>query len=244
MLQLVDLDIGWGHRLLGFDDFSCLISGLVYGVIIVLLCAYMFHAVIAGGKSLPTTSRWFVAFMNLELVLFVGLMLAKMPKLCAIQDQFMQRLEMDCSLLRFLYVQRACVMVLVGGFCCWVFSSLAYFLSFGFQAIDRPEYAEHLELHDQTAQQGAPARSPLGFGTPPMAAPPQSFARRPVGEAIHVGPRSTVANLTRASGSSSAAAPQRTSYNIPRVSSSITTTATSQSHAEMQHLIKPPVAVF
>jgi hypothetical protein len=246
LLQLVDLDIGWGHELLGFDDYNCLLSGLLYGIIVVCLCAYMFNAVMTGGPTLPTTSRWFVAFMNLEIVLFVALALAKLPKACRIQEEFLPKLEMECSLFRFLYVQRVAVMALVAGFGCWVFSSLAYFLSFGFQAIDRPEYAQHLEMHEahaQAAQHGVdPSFAPVPAhhlaaasmaGTSKMLA---SFDRRPVGEAIHVGPNSM---------GTGSRPPMRTSYNIPRASTSQASTTTSDSRTLEYHpLIKQPVALF
>lgn len=39
--------------------------------------------------------------MNLEIVVFVGIALAKLPKLCKIQQQYMPKLAMDCELLRF-----------------------------------------------------------------------------------------------------------------------------------------------
>eukprot|EP00928_Gymnodinium_smaydae_P071980 TRINITY_DN55438_c0_g1_i1.p1 TRINITY_DN55438_c0_g1~~TRINITY_DN55438_c0_g1_i1.p1 ORF type:complete len:359 (+),score=53.23 TRINITY_DN55438_c0_g1_i1:156-1232(+) len=254
MLQLLDLDIGWGHELLGFDDYSCLMSGLIYGVVIVLASAYMFHAVLFGGQNLPLTSRWFVAFLNLEIVLYIGLMLAKLPKLCRIQATHLPKLEMDCELLRFLYVERAAVGLILAGLGIWVFSSLAYFLAFGFQAIDRPEYAEHLEIHDfHHGDAGPGAYSTSNRQGPPMMSvkPPaqsmrsqhssfapqtQSFARHP-----HPGTQSAMA----ARGSTLAVpGPQRTSYNIPRASSSMVTTATSRSQAESHPLIKPPVAVF
>lgn len=256
LLQLMDLDIGWSHELLGFDDESCLIGGLIYGVIVTLSCGYMFHAVLTGGSYLPMTSRWFVAFFNLEIVLFVGLALAKLPKLCKIQDKFLPRLEMNCNVLRFLYLQRVAIMTLVAGFGCWVFSSLAYFLAFGFQAIDRPEYADHLEMHDNQAdaQQGRSAPQMGMMGGTPSHTQLQSFNRSPVGEAVNVGPRSSFAQRGARSLGGSAMSTRmppgpyaggggggRTSYNIPRASSSMTT-ATSQ--AETQALIKPPVAVF
>ena len=75
----MDLDIGWGHRLFGFDDQSDLIAGnrdllglkkpiagLIYGVVIILVCAWTFHQINSirmGGEcvALPTASRWFGA---------------------------------------------------------------------------------------------------------------------------------------------------------------------------------------
>jgi hypothetical protein len=274
-LQLVDLDIGWGHELLGFDDYSCLLSGLIYGIMVVCLCMFMLNSVHSGGARLPTTSRWFVAFMNLEIVLFVGIALAKLPKLCKIQQEFLPNLEMDCELLRFLYVQRIFIMTMIAGFGCWVFSSLAYFLAFGFQAIDRPEYADHLEIHEahaqamQAGQQGDgfatipedhPAMASLGHqqraagsmapGSRMSLAPPsmtggRSFARRPVGEPVQVGSRASMAAGRPGTGSMLPGqnAP-RTSYNIPRASSSQVTSASSRSQAETQPFIKQPIAVF
>lgn len=263
LLQLADLDIGWGHKLLGFSDYTCLFFGLLYGIVIVVATGYMFYTVLHGGISLPITARWFVAFMNLEIVLYLLVVLCKMPKLCSIQNGFLPRLEMDCDLLRFLYLQRVALYTLLASVCCWVFSSLAYFLAFGFQVIDHPGYADQLEDHSnamlsqgpQTSNSVAPSagftphslRSQARPGTQGSLAANRGGG--PVGNAFRVGPSASFAGGPGSRPPSSmsmaprggASQSQRTSYNIPRASSSMVTSTTSHSHAA---LIKPPVAIF
>jgi hypothetical protein len=266
--------------LLGFDDYTCLMCGLLYGIVVVCASGYMLNAVLAGGTKLPQVSRWFVAFMNFEIVAFVGIALAKLPKLCKVQNEYLPKLEMQCELLKFLYIQRIAFLTIVAGFSCWVFSSLAYFLAFGFQAIDRPEYADHLDLHEAHAGAEQAGQQHHGlFGAIPENYPAASFAHslaapgtrqsmapgsirslnpRPVGEAIQVGPlagsraagsragslRALEAMSSRDIASSGGLRP---SYNIPRASSSLTTSASSSPGGyggETQPFIKNPVAVF
>jgi len=241
MLQLMDLDISWGHRLLGFDDKTCLVSGLIYGIIILLVCAYMFHAVFTGGHLLPGTTRWFVAFMTLQIFLYVFLVFVKYRKLCFIQDNFMPRLEMDCEVLKFMFLERAMVMVIIAGLCCWVVSSLAYFLAFGFQPIDKPEYAHHLEMHDVAHGDALPAASTrhvqghsLGGSLGP------SFHAPTMTRGVH-GSVAPGAGTLRSLSYSSQAQAQHTSYHIPRASSAATSTT---SGGQSQALIRPPIAIY
>lgn len=239
-LALLDLDVSWGHKLLGFDDFSCLLGGLLYGITIIILSMYMFHAVLTGGSYLPVTSRWFVAFMNFEIVLYLGLALAKGPKLCKIQVEFLPNIAMECELLRYLYYQRVLISTVIAGFCCWVFSSFTYLLHHsGFQAMDLPQYADHLDI--QGGQTQPPMRSSASlapYNSQRQVGPQrQSFARAPVGEAM----LSRASLAPRAQLASGVPKNSRTSYNIPRATSSMASTATS--HSE-RPLIRPPVAVF
>jgi hypothetical protein len=268
-MQLMDLDIGFGHELMGNDDWHCLVFGLLYGIVVVVTTGYMFQQVQSGGTELPKTSRWFVAFMNFEIVLYIGLVLVKLPKLCKIQNKHLSRLEMDCDLLRFLFLERAFVLVLLGGAGCWIFSSLAYFLAFGFQAIDRPEFAEHLDIHDSAHEgQGGVAPGMQRYvgqvdrfmhrvpqsgqvqsqSRGSLVQPPSQSFRQPVGGPVggsvypSGGSRAGTASRMMGSGMGSAYAPQ--SYHIPRATSSMVTTATAHSQAETQPFIKGPVAMF
>lgn len=178
LLELIDLDVSWGHNLLGFDDYTCLAFGLFYGLVIVCLSGYMFHSVHYGGERLPTTTRWFVAFFNLELVLYGGLILAKLPTICTIQSNHLVALKMECGLLKFIYINRAATILAVGGFCCWTFSSLAYFLSFGNAAMDKPEFAEMLAQHEDNMKAAPPGllasqqRPPVGGSLLPTSMAP------------------------------------------------------------------------
>lgn len=145
-LEMLDLDIGWGHNLLGFDDFTCLLSGLCYGVIVVLLSAYMLHAVMASHQQLAISSRWYVAFLHLEMVLYIGLVIVKMAKLCRLQEEFYPGLQMDCPVLRYVYAQRAIIFLILAALCCWVFSSLSYFQAYGYEALNNPAAAQMLDM--------------------------------------------------------------------------------------------------
>eukprot|EP00927_Polykrikos_kofoidii_P057383 TRINITY_DN51503_c0_g1_i1.p1 TRINITY_DN51503_c0_g1~~TRINITY_DN51503_c0_g1_i1.p1 ORF type:complete len:348 (+),score=31.38 TRINITY_DN51503_c0_g1_i1:95-1138(+) len=266
-LQLLDLDLSFGHKLLGNNDFTCLLFGLIYGIIILVACGYMVQQVQHGGPHVAVSSRWFVAFMNLEIVIYIGLVLCKFPIVCFLDENFLTRLEMDCDLQRFLYVQRVVVYLVVAGICCWTFSSLAYFLAFGVDAINRPDFADHLDLHDaQTNVAGGEqsngllpsmnffrsAGRPQSQGYHVTSRVPVQSGRLPVGEAVSVAPHSmsqlpmtTRGSLQPQSRVSLAGSPQRTSYHIPRASSSMATTMTTHSQAAETHaLIKPPVAIY
>lgn len=259
MRDLVDLDFSWGHRLLGFDDASCLFAGLVYGIVIIVACGYMFNEVHNGGSKLAMTSRWFVAFMNLEIFLYVTLVLVKLPKLCKLQDRYLPQLEMKCELQRFLYLNRVVVILIIAGVCCWIFSSLSYFLMFGFNTpIDHPDHARMLDLHEQqlAAQRQQSKAPPSNASLQRGGAPPstrQSLVGAPVstvrGSMAHgsVHPSLPVPRTSMRPGSvagSMRGAPSRTSYTIPRASSSMVTSASDYSHPETQSLIKPPVAIY
>mmetsp|Transcript_66842 Transcript_66842/g.196216 ORF Transcript_66842/g.196216 Transcript_66842/m.196216 type:complete len:363 (+) Transcript_66842:112-1200(+) len=267
MTQVMDLDIGWGHQILGFDDQTNMISGLIYGVVILLVSLYMLHAMHWGpsADTFPTISRWFVAFLNLQVVLFAGLVLVKMPKLCRIQRAYLTHLDMECEVLRFLFVQRAAIMLIAASLCVWVFSSFSFVLTFGdtgHLTVDRPEYSQQVEAFDWQRTQGAAGAPPPGS----MPGPGAGGSRAPVSQhpgdnawrRSMVGGATAVRNQSMAGGRS-AAAPSRSpagmtrmpidpgpvrgpSYNVgrmPRASSSMTT-----GYSETQALLKPPVAVF
>jgi len=247
-LQLVDLDIGWGHDLLGFDDFTCLMGGLIYGVLVVTLSGLMFnslHSSTGGQVSLAMVSRWFVAWLNLEIALFIGLVFCKLPKLCVFQQEYLPALAMDCELLRYLYLQRVVVFLSTAGLVTWVFSSMAYLLSFGNTVIDHPQFRESMELQDAHARaaaqgQGAPFQS---GGQPMMSQQSQQFRRGIVGEPTGVGsyPPGSMSRLPMSSQNA------RPSYsirgnNFPRNGSSAISSASTQ--AETHALIRGPTTVY
>jgi len=259
LIQIMDLDIGWGHELMGFDDQTNMIAGLIYGVIIICSCAYMFHAVQTGGGSfgLPATTRWFVAFMNLELLLYVGIVLVKLPKLCKMQVEFMPTLTMECSVQKFMFLQRAVFLLTAASLCIWVFSSYAFSITFGNVQMDNPEFADHLEMRD-AAITGKPPPGSMGLGPAPpyqtRGTPPyqtrQSLAPQS-GRASLVGPAVQAASSFRSTRSSPTTMPPpgggRTSYNIgsmARAGSSMVSTTSERSNPETQSLIKPPLHVY
>mmetsp|Transcript_51980 Transcript_51980/g.116622 ORF Transcript_51980/g.116622 Transcript_51980/m.116622 type:complete len:354 (+) Transcript_51980:63-1124(+) len=271
LIQLLDLDIGWGHRLFGFDDQSDLIAGLVYGVVIICVCAYTFQQINAprvGGEcmNLPNVSRWFVAFMNLELALYLGLVTVKLPILCKLQAEFMPNLEMECGVQKFMFLQRVVFMTIAAGLAIWVFSSYSFSLTFGSVAMDQPEFLDQLEMRDAHMMGKAPDELPFGGvnGTgsmgptsrPASMAPYQtrhglapagaSQTRHSLAPPAGGGQRSLMGGPPPSASFQSGRGPaSRTSYNIgsmARAGSSMVSSGSGD--PEMQALIKPPLHVF
>lgn len=270
LVQLLDLDIGWGHRLLGFDDQSDLIAGLVYGVVIICICAYTFQQINAprvGGEcvNLPTVSRWFVAFMNLELLLYLGLVAIKLPLLCKLQAEFMPNLGMECEVQRFMFLQRSLFLTVAASLGIWVFSSYAFSLTFGNVAMDQPEFADQLDLRDaEFTGQKLPGYGPPGMGSlgprggtgPPgrgsasLASMPPAYQTRhslspPMGapqrSLMGAPPVASFQSGRGGGGGGGGGGGSRTSYNIgsmARAGSSMVSSGSGD--PEMQALIKPP----
>jgi len=252
LVQIIDLDIGWGHRLMGFDDETNLVAGLIYGIVIICVCAYMFHSVQTGGGGLglPTTCRWFVAFMNLELLIYVGVVLVKLPELCKMQAKYMPNLNMECSVQRFMFLQRMAVYITGASLCVWVFASFAFSLTFGNAAMDRPEFQHELDYRDAVNTGKAPPQS--HHGPPTGLAPPSPYQTRhdtrhsvspPTRQSLVGGAVHAPSFQSQRSG----AGAHRTSYNIgsmARAGSSYVSTTSDNSHPETQALIKPPLHVF
>ncbi|CAE7278833.1 unnamed protein product [Symbiodinium natans] len=264
LIQLLDLDIGWGHRLLGFDDQSDLIAGLVYGIIIICICAYTFQQINAprvGGEcvNLPTVSRWFVAFMNLELLLYLGLVAIKLPLLCKLQAEFMPNLGMECEVQRFMFLQRVLFLTVAASMCIWVFSSYAFSLTFGNVTMDQPEFAEQLDIRDAALtgkmDYGPPGMASMnGNGLGPGGPPRRPASIAPAYQTRHSLSPPTGAPQRNLMGAPPAASFQsgrgggggsRTSYHIgsmARAGSSMVSSGSGD--PEMQALIKPPLHVF
>eukprot|EP00930_Biecheleria_cincta_P004922 TRINITY_DN10584_c0_g1_i1.p1 TRINITY_DN10584_c0_g1~~TRINITY_DN10584_c0_g1_i1.p1 ORF type:complete len:443 (+),score=62.40 TRINITY_DN10584_c0_g1_i1:86-1330(+) len=320
LIQIMDLDIGWGHELMGFDDYSNMLAGrspmvggqtawqelrtslvgsstsrrrklrhragrsrstwasttmtrvsLSYGIVVIVACGYMLHSIQTGGGSLglPTMTRWFVAFMNLELMLYIGVVLVKLPQLCKMQTEYMPNLHMECPVQRFMYLQRTLFLIVLASLCIWIFSSYSFTLTFGVHGpnvMDRPEFQDHIDIRDSQLT----GKPPPGYGGPP-GAPPHSLGGSPPYQTRHslaAGGRSLVGGAVQASsfhsvrsqalgpapsagsqslGPAPSAGPQRTSYNIgsmARAGSSMVSSASERSHPETYPLIKPPLHVY
>jgi len=274
LIQIMDLDIGWGHGLMGFDDYTNMLAGLLYGIVVIVTCAYMLHSIQTGGGSLglPTITRWFVAFMNLELMLYIGVVLVKLPLLCKMQVEYMPNLNMECPVQRFMYLQRTLFLIVIASLCIWVFSSYSFTLTFGVHgptSMDRPEFQDHIDIRDSHIT----GKPPPGYGGPPGGAPgsmpPPSLGGYPQHQTRHslaAGGRSLVGGAVQASsfqsvrsqaltpprgsqglGPAPSTGPPRTSYNIgsmARAGSSMISSASERSHQETHPLIKPPLHVY
>lgn len=163
-VQLLDLDIGWGHSLLGFQDKSNMTSGLIYGIVIILSCLYMLSLVMGqtSSNARPTVMRWFVGFMHVQLILYIFLVIVKMSSLCDIQPDYLPHLDMDCPLLRASYAQRVSVLLAFALVGTWIFASFTWFLTFGQGAereLDKPQFGAQLDMDTVGRGQQAPAAS-------------------------------------------------------------------------------------
>jgi len=146
-LQIADLDLGFGHKLLGISDHSNMVSGLVYGIVVTVFCSYMLLAMSdIHSPSLPAKTRWFTAFAHLQILLFVAITLVKLPKLChPIQKEYLTHLDMECNVLWSVYVQSVVSIVILLSLGTWIFASFSFTLTYGSgadAAVDRPEYRQ------------------------------------------------------------------------------------------------------
>jgi hypothetical protein len=131
MLELQDLELAWGHELLGTTDSTCLSAGLLYGIVVILLSIGMLYMVATGHALTSKYAHWFVAIFHIEIILFVLVFIAKMPKLCQAQKLYWPKLAMECEVLMFTHFERSLVLIAIGSLCTWIFSSFAFFLQQG-----------------------------------------------------------------------------------------------------------------
>mmetsp|Transcript_75921 Transcript_75921/g.201695 ORF Transcript_75921/g.201695 Transcript_75921/m.201695 type:complete len:311 (-) Transcript_75921:34-966(-) len=147
LLQLLDLDLSWGHELLGFDEVRCLVGGLLYGILALVLCLGMLQMLHMSRASLAAASRFFSAFLATEVLLAVCLVYVKLQGMCKMQEKHWPALSMDCDALRFLYLQRNALALVAAALGTWVFASFSYALTSGNADVDKPEFVEGLEVH-------------------------------------------------------------------------------------------------
>jgi len=121
-VQLADLDFSWGHGLLGFDDFPCLVCGLIYGVAVLLGSSFALHEIFDKDRR---PQLWFIVFGHVELFLFGAIALAKSPWLCKLRLIRYPDLEAHCDVLRFTFLWRQFINVLVASFALWVVTSFS-----------------------------------------------------------------------------------------------------------------------
>lgn len=134
-VQLVDLDLSWGHRLMGFDDFACLLSGLLYGVAVITCTTCALGSVtqgahgsvsVDGSRAEPSLPRWFLVFAHVQLIIYIGQAVAKFPLLCELRRDYFPMLESNCDVLRFAYGERVIVGIAVASLGLWVLGSFSY----------------------------------------------------------------------------------------------------------------------
>lgn len=122
-VQLLDLDLSWGHGLLGFDDFSCLISGLLYGIVIFVASAIALHDMMDVSHGPGRPALWFVVFGHGQLLLIGCTILVKFPVLCKHREKNYPDLEPHCDVMRFTFLWRQVVFFMLAAFALWIITS-------------------------------------------------------------------------------------------------------------------------
>jgi len=212
--QLCDLDLSFGHEMLGLDDSSCLMFGMMYGVVLTLLSGGMLFYVTSKHRDTASAAKWFVAFLHIELVVYIGVIIAKLPKLCEMQHDYMPHLAMQCEVLKYSFLERGLLRLVFAGVCTWVFSSFWFILSQ--HSSGQAPTNEHEMRFSQTPKL---MRSSSELSTPQAMYHPNRTAGAP----------GTVGVVRNA---------------FPRNSTSIASSASAMSRvSESQPLIKPPLAV-
>eukprot|EP00746_Dinoflagellata_sp_MGD_P007709 gnl/MRDRNA2_/MRDRNA2_115318_c0_seq1.p1 gnl/MRDRNA2_/MRDRNA2_115318_c0~~gnl/MRDRNA2_/MRDRNA2_115318_c0_seq1.p1 ORF type:complete len:311 (-),score=40.36 gnl/MRDRNA2_/MRDRNA2_115318_c0_seq1:123-1055(-) len=148
-LQVVDMDLSWGHRLLGFKDDECLLAGLLYGVAVLASCTLALSSVlnreddqqrlleIGGGPGgwgrgrgaeiyRPWLPRWFIVFAHSQLIAYIFQVMTKFTQLCELRHDYFPSLEANCQVLRFQYAQRAFLGVAASTLGLYILGSFAY----------------------------------------------------------------------------------------------------------------------
>lgn len=262
-LQIIDLDIAWAHGVLGLGDWYLCMLGLLYGVVIIAFSLFVLHAVITYSRTAGVITRWFMMFLHMELILYIALVLIKLPLLCKAKKHFLTLMDEDCQVLRFMFFERAASRIILGSLCCWVFSSFAYLLAWGDAAVDDPTLADDLDQDLRLRAWRQPRPQSVAVSGPPGRLYPvdevrsgtrASFDRGSVGEPVTVsggayeprwvsgGPSKSFASIG-GGGSFNAGRYGGSQLVMPRASSSIQSNMTDASYPERQMLIKPPIVI-
>jgi len=131
LVQFVDLDLSWGHRLMGFSDFPCLIAGLIYGIVVIVVVAFTINSLCGRTEGTAWVARWFVVFAHFQLVAYLAVNLAKYPQLCKLRREFYPSLEATCDVLRFAFVERCAFGLFLASMVLWIVGSFAYLTARG-----------------------------------------------------------------------------------------------------------------
>mmetsp|Transcript_17800 Transcript_17800/g.41497 ORF Transcript_17800/g.41497 Transcript_17800/m.41497 type:complete len:299 (+) Transcript_17800:167-1063(+) len=139
LLSLLDMELAWAHRLLGMDDHTCITLGLLYGIAVFGLAAGALYLILTHATQAHRIARWYVAWLHVQIIAYVGVVLAKLPSLCEMQEEYWPHLYMDCDVLRFLYLERVFIRVFLASVCTWIFASFSYHLSDSNPVVDQVE---------------------------------------------------------------------------------------------------------
>lgn len=148
-LQVVDMDLSWGHRLMGFKDDQCLLAGLLYGVAVSASCTLALSSVVGreddqsrllevgGGPGgwgrgrgaeiyRPWLPKWFIVFAHSQLITYIFQVMTKFTELCDLRHDYFPSLEANCSVLSFQYAQRAFLGAAASTLGLYILGSFAY----------------------------------------------------------------------------------------------------------------------
>lgn len=235
-LQLMDVDVSWGHQLVGFEDYSCLLAGLLYGLAVVMFTVCGAHSVIMHREAFSSRiGRWLVLFMHVQLLLYAGVCLAKYPHLCEMRRIHFPSLEASCEVLQFAFAERVAVRLCACSVCIWVFGSFVHLASGG--ADEPAKFWDESDEERPRVTRGALRISPVGMPQVPGQFVSGSFPMahshsQGIPVVASVGPR-RYAGLGGGVGTT-----------LPRAHSSQATTVSHASDAaETTALIRGPVAV-
>jgi len=233
-LQFLDLDFGFGHQLFSLSDGANLVTGLIYGVIVIGVSLYVLQAIQTHSPSLGSTARWFTTFAHLQILLYTFVQLVKWPKLCnVIQREYLTHLYMECHVLWHVYICRSIFYIVVFSLGTWVFGSFSFVLTFGHAAhtaVDRPEYGEALDLPPVDERKGPP--DDVYASGRPRTLPPRGAGSY----GVQVAPRPSAAEGYYLGGAGNAG-------RMARATSSMATSASGYSQ-ERNPLIRPPIAIY
>lgn len=197
--QVVDLDLAWAHGALGLGDWCLCLFGLLYGIAIIASSVFVLHAVLTAPRAASTISRWYMMFLHGELGLYGALVIVKLPLLCHMKDHFLKLMDEDCTVLRYMFFERAVTRLIIGSLCCWLFSSFAYLLAWGDPVVDDESIADQGFRVQGAVQRAGPVVSPSfqPVSTSPnvLQADKYALVGDPVSASFRVQPRSVAGSF-------------------------------------------------
>lgn len=121
LIQVADLDLSWGHFLLGFSDGACLFAGMFYGLVVVSCSACAWDVGIQGCGHV--VHPWFLTFARLQFIVYLCQSALKYQHACDLQQEYFPALETTCDSLRFSFVQRMVIGSFLAIFGLWTLES-------------------------------------------------------------------------------------------------------------------------
>lgn len=175
--QILDLDYGLAHGILGLNDGYLCTLGFIYGITIFGFSSFVLYTVLAVTRTAAVISRWFMMFLHLELIIYVITVLIKLPLLCQMKQHYLTLMDMDCSVLWYMFFERAAFRIILMSLCCWVFSSFAYLLAWGDAGIHDASLGDDIDQDlRRRGGYGFPQAPLTAVSVSPQGFPPQGFS--------------------------------------------------------------------